>query len=90
MRPKRFLAALLSVALAAPPGAFAQSSGGSSIALNTLPAEPPLVSGPADAYADPLVPSDIAQGVFGVYGGAQSRFSGNTGVNTNWRAPIVT
>ncbi|MFM0394440.1 M48 family metalloprotease [Paraburkholderia phytofirmans] len=90
MRPKRFLAALLSVALAAPPGAFAQSSGGSSIALNTLPAEPPLVSGPAAAYAGPLVPSDIAQGVFGVYGGAQSRFSGNTGVNTNWRAPIVT
>ncbi|MFB9128375.1 M48 family peptidase [Paraburkholderia dipogonis] len=90
MRPKRFLAALLSIALAAPPGAFAQSPGGSSIALNTLPAEPPLVSGPADAYADPLVPSDIAQGVFGVYGGAQSRFSGNTGVNTNWRAPIVT
>ncbi|WP_168795128.1 M48 family metalloprotease [Paraburkholderia aromaticivorans] len=90
MRPKRFLAALLSVALAAPPGAFAQSPGGSSIALNTLPAEPPLISGPADAYADPLVPPDIAQGVFGVYGGAQSRFSGNTGVNTNWRAPIVT
>ncbi|RKR44289.1 M48 family metalloprotease [Paraburkholderia sp. BL17N1] len=90
MRLKRFLAALLSVALAAPPGAFAQSPGGSSIALNTLPAEPPLVSGPADAYADPLVPSDIAQGVFGVYGGAQSRFSGNTGVNTNWRTPIVT
>ncbi|ACD17677.1 M48 family metalloprotease [Paraburkholderia phytofirmans] len=90
MRPKRFLAALLSIALAAPPGAFAQSPGGSSIALNTLPAEPPLVSGPVDAYADPLVPSDIAQGVFGVYGGAQSRFSGNTGVNANWRAPIVT
>jgi len=90
MRPKRFLAALLSIALAAPPGAFAQSPGGSSIALNTLPAEPPLVSGLVDAYADPLVPSDIAQGVFGVYGGAQSRFSGNTGVNANWRAPIVT
>src|SRR6201996_1466483 len=90
MRPKRFLAALLSVALAAPPGAFAQTPSGASMPLNTLPAEPPLVSGPADIYADPLLPPAIAQGVFGVYGGAQSRFSGNTGVNTNWRAPIVT
>jgi predicted Zn-dependent protease len=90
MRPKRFLAALLSVALATAPGAFAQSRGVSGLAPNTLSAEPPLVSGPADVYGDPLIPSDIAQGVFGVYGGAQSRLSGNSGANTSWRAPIVT
>ncbi|MFP3608251.1 M48 family peptidase, partial [Paraburkholderia sp. SIMBA_053] len=60
-------------------------------------AEPPLVSGPVESYADPIVPPDIAQGVFGVYGGAQSRFSGNSGANRGangggtggWRAPIV-
>ncbi|WCM19204.1 M48 family metalloprotease [Paraburkholderia bryophila] len=94
MRPKRFLAALLSVALIAPPGAFAQSAqsqGNSSLlSLNTQTAEPPLVSGPTDIYADPVVPPDIAQGVFGVYGGAQSRFSGQAGANTGWRAPLVT
>jgi predicted Zn-dependent protease len=89
MRPKRFLAALLSVALAAPPGAFAQSHAAPKLALNALPVESPLISGPADAYADPTVPPDIAQGVFGVYGGAQSRLSGNAGANSNWRAPIA-
>jgi predicted Zn-dependent protease len=93
MRPKRFLSALLSVALAAPPGAFAQSySATSSIALNTISAQsvdPPLVSGPSESYADPIVPPDIARGVFGVYGGAQSRFTGNAG-SASWRTPIVT
>ncbi|SIT44168.1 Peptidase M48 Ste24p [Paraburkholderia ribeironis] len=89
MRPNRFLAALLSVALAAPPGAFAQAQGGSSLALNAQPVESPLISGPPDAYSDPLVPHDIAPGVFGVYGGAQSRLSNGSG-NSGWRAPIVT
>ncbi|MFP3344946.1 hypothetical protein R0J87_20940, partial [Halomonas sp. SIMBA_159] len=44
---------------------------------------------------------EIAQGVFGVYGGAESRFSGNFGLNRGtgnstgggsndgWRAPIA-
>src|SRR4051794_36105589 len=90
MRLKRFLAALLSVALAAPPGAFAQSHAGASVALNVRPAESPLVSGRSDAYADPVVPPDIAQGVFGVYGGAKNRLSGRSGVNSDWRTPIVT
>jgi predicted Zn-dependent protease len=92
MRLKRFLTALLSVALAAPPGAFAQSYSASSIALNTQSAQsadPPLVSGPSESYAEPIVPPDIAHGVFGVYGGAQSRFSGSSS-STSWRAPIVT
>ncbi|SDQ83117.1 Putative Zn-dependent protease, contains TPR repeats [Paraburkholderia fungorum] len=96
MRPKRFLTALLSLALATPPGAFAQSYSASSIALNTpaaQSADSPLVSGPTGSYADPhvdpIVPPAIAQGVFGVYGGAQSRFSGNSGV-TNWRNPVAT
>ncbi|MFM0177770.1 M48 family metalloprotease [Paraburkholderia aspalathi] len=98
MRSKRFLAALLSVALAAPPGVYPQSRGasnantntGTTLALNMQSAEPPLESGPVETFADPIVPPDIAQGVFGVYGGAQSRFSGNSGATTNWRTPIVT
>ncbi|NML33554.1 M48 family metalloprotease [Paraburkholderia antibiotica] len=83
MRSKRFLAALLCVALAAPPGAFAQAGGGSAtgLATNTLAAEPPLVSGPVDSSADPVLPPDIARGVFGTYGGAQSRFSNGSGGN---------
>ncbi|WP_025602361.1 M48 family metalloprotease [Burkholderia sp. WSM2230] len=83
MRPKRFLAALLCVTLAAPPAAFAQARAASSAGPAGQSAEPPLVSGPVESYADPLVPSDIAQGVFGVYGGAQSRFSGSSGNSGN-------
>ncbi|QQC63579.1 M48 family metalloprotease [Paraburkholderia ginsengisoli] len=91
MRLKRFLAALLSAALVAPPGAFAQTRGTlPNLALNIQQTEAPLVSGPTDTYADPIVPPDIAQGVFGVYGGAQSRLSGNAGANSNWRTPIAT
>jgi len=59
-------------------------------------AAPALVSGPLDDAADPVVPASIAQGVFGTYGGAQSRFSaqGQAGSasssssgNTSVRAP---
>ncbi|MFP3565594.1 M48 family metalloprotease [Paraburkholderia sp. SIMBA_030] len=90
MRPKRFLAALLSVALVTQPGAFAQSRGASTIGIGTQTEGPPMEIGPLNAYVEPIVPPEIAQGVFGVYGGAQSRFSGNAGANTGWRAPIVT
>jgi predicted Zn-dependent protease len=95
MHSKRFLAALLSVALALPPGAFAQSTGGATIGLGTSSSEAPLVSGPSDAYADPILPPDIARGVFGTYGGAQSRFSngggsGGKASSDDWRAPIAT
>jgi predicted Zn-dependent protease len=79
MRLKRFLAALLSVALAAPPGAFAQSSG-----------RLPLESGPLEQYATPELPPNIAEGVFGTYGGAQARLSGNAGGNASLRAPVST
>ncbi|MBP0592451.1 M48 family metallopeptidase [Paraburkholderia sp. LEh10] len=79
MRLKRFIAALLSVTLAVPPAIIAQPS-------NT--SELPLVTGPLDAYSGTSVPPEIAQGVFGVYGGAQSRFSGNPGGNASLRAPM--
>ncbi|CAG9254689.1 M48 family metalloprotease [Paraburkholderia caribensis] len=81
MRLKRFLAALLSVTLAVPPAIIAQPSN-----LSDLP----LVTGPPDTYGAAALPPDIAQGVFGLYGGAQSRFSGNPGGNASLRAPMST
>jgi len=81
MRLKRFLAALLSVTLAVPPAIIAQPSN-----LSDLP----LVTGPLDTYGAAALPPDIAQGVFGLYGGAQSRFSGNPGGNASLRAPMST
>jgi predicted Zn-dependent protease len=55
---------------ARPPAALSHSPS------STLsPTAPALVSGPLDDAADPVVPASIAQGVFGTYGGAQSRFS---------------
>jgi predicted Zn-dependent protease len=79
MRLKRTLAALLSAALAAPPALFAQTGGSL-----------PLESGPLDQYAAPVIPPNIAQGVFGTYGGAQARLSGNAGGNASLRAPLST
>ncbi|WP_109478774.1 M48 family metalloprotease [Paraburkholderia sp. C35] len=81
MRLKRFLAAVLSVTLAVPPAIIAQPSN-----LSELP----LVTGPLDTYGASTVPPEIAQGVFGMYGGAQSRFSGNPGGNASLRAPMST
>jgi len=45
------------------------------------PDAPALVSGPLDDEADPVIPASIAQGVFGTYGGAQGRFSGQSGAH---------
>ncbi|MEX3823461.1 hypothetical protein AB3X93_35225, partial [Paraburkholderia sp. BR14262] len=60
---------------AAPPMAAQPAPAPSSPAPNAANAAPALVSGPFDDSADPVVPASIAQGVFGTYGGAQSRFS---------------
>ncbi|MBN3754092.1 M48 family metallopeptidase [Paraburkholderia sp. Tr-20389] len=81
MRLKRIFAALLSVTLAVPPAIIAQPSN-----LSELP----LVTGPLDTYGGASVPPDIAQGVFGLYGGAQTRFSGNPGGNASLHAPMST
>ncbi|WP_296658593.1 M48 family metalloprotease [Paraburkholderia sp.] len=47
------------------------------------PDAPALVSGPLDERADPMIPASIAQGVFGTYGGAQDRLSGQSGARGN-------
>ncbi|MEX3943425.1 M48 family metalloprotease, partial [Paraburkholderia sp. BR10937] len=82
---------------AAPPSATQPAPAPSGPAPNAANAAPALVSGSFDDAADPVVPASIAQGVFGTYGGAQSRFSAQQGQagaasssssgNTSVRAP---
>ncbi|HEV3431970.1 MAG TPA: M48 family metalloprotease, partial [Paraburkholderia sp.] len=92
MLAKRLLAAWLCVALAVPPQAWAQAPGGgagTSHAAASNSTAPALVSGALDDSAEPVIPASIAQGVFGTYGGAQSRF-GQPGIapgNPSVRAP---
>ncbi|KVQ95829.1 M48 family metalloprotease [Burkholderia ubonensis] len=80
MRVKQLLVALLSAALALPPDGFAQRTG--ALPLEAAGAGLPSIS---------TVPSGIAPDVFGTYGGAESRFSGATGVSNSaagLRAPL--
>ncbi|MBV8261214.1 MAG: M48 family metalloprotease [Paraburkholderia sp.] len=80
---------------ATPPKSVAAASGHPPDASNApIAAAPALVNGPLDDSADPVVPASIAQGVFGTYGGAQSRFSAQSqsgplypGGNGRVRAP---
>ncbi|MGF6603436.1 putative Zn-dependent protease [Paraburkholderia sp. GAS448] len=88
MRLKRFLAASLSIALTVPPGAFAQSSASNGVHGATAQA-PALEIGPLSSSTAPSLPDDIAPGVFGTYGGAQSRFAGTVGANASLRAPVL-
>jgi len=71
MRVKQLLAVSLSAALALPANSFAQ---------RTTPA--PLESANAASPSISTVPPGIATGVFGTYGGAESRFSGATGIGS--------
>ncbi|WP_175977426.1 M48 family metalloprotease [Burkholderia sp. BCC1047] len=80
MRVKPLLAVSLSAALALPPGGHAQSA-----------AAPPLEPAAGGATSISTVPSGIATGVFGTYGGAESRFSGADGASApvaSLRAPL--
>ncbi|WJF89732.1 M48 family metalloprotease [Paraburkholderia bonniea] len=78
MRLKRSLAALLAALLAVPPCALAQLSASTPAAQTGLAAPSPSSS-----------PAAIAPGVFGVYGGAQSRFNGDAGGLAGWRTSSV-
>ncbi|QGZ55511.1 M48 family metalloprotease [Paraburkholderia acidiphila] len=86
-------AAVLNLGAASPAGTK-PAPAPSGPAPNAPSAAPALVSGPFDDSADPVIPASIAQGVFGTYGGAQSRLSaaGQSGAssasgNTSVRAP---
>ncbi|BAG44490.1 M48 family metalloprotease [Burkholderia multivorans] len=78
MRVKQLLAVSLSAALALPANSFAQ---------RTTPA--PLESANAASPSISTVPPGIATGVFGTYGGAESRFSGATGIADDASAPAA-
>ncbi|KXU94605.1 peptidase M48 [Caballeronia megalochromosomata] len=84
-RPSRVLIALLCVALAMPPAALAQSSSPSASSTGTLAASQ-LRSSQENAAGD--VPANVAEGVFGVYGGAESRFANRPGTMSGLRAPL--
>ncbi|MDR5764274.1 MULTISPECIES: M48 family metalloprotease [unclassified Caballeronia] len=84
-RPSRALASLLCVALAMPPAALAQSSSPSAGSTGTLAAAQ-LRASQESASGD--VPDNIAEGVFGVYGGAESRFANRPGTMSGLRAPL--
>ncbi|WP_175871923.1 M48 family metalloprotease [Burkholderia sp. BCC0397] len=80
MRVKQLLAVSLSAALALPPGSHAQSASAS-----------PLEPAAGGSTSISTVPSGIATGVFGTYGGAESRFSGADGASApvaSLRAPL--
>ncbi|WP_175822413.1 M48 family metalloprotease [Burkholderia sp. BCC0419] len=80
MRVKQLLAVSLSAALALPPGSHAQSG-----------SAPPLEPAAGGSTSISTVPSGIATGVFGTYGGAESRFSGADGASApvaSLRAPL--
>jgi hypothetical protein len=81
-RPSRVLISLLCVALAMPPAALAQSSAPSASSTGTLAASQ-LRSSQESTVSD--VPANVADGVFGVYGGAESRFANRPGTMCSFR-----
>ncbi|WP_321798474.1 M48 family metalloprotease [Caballeronia sp. J97] len=84
-RPSRVLASLLCVALAMPPAALAQTGSPSASPTGTLAASQ-LRSSQENSAGD--VPPNVAEGVFGVYGGAESRFANRPGTMSGLRAPL--
>ncbi|BBU26713.1 hypothetical protein BTHE68_04470 [Burkholderia sp. THE68] len=85
-RPSRVLVFLLSVTLAMPPAALAQSSSPSASSTGTLAASQ-LRSSQEKAGGE--LPANVAEGVFGVYGGAESRFANRPGTMSGLRAPLA-
>ncbi|KND55391.1 hypothetical protein BPUN_2502 [Candidatus Paraburkholderia kirkii] len=81
-RPSRVLISLLCLALAMPPAALAQpaapvaGASGAAGSTGTLAASA-LRSSRENAGSD--LPGNVAEGVFGVYGGAESRFANRPG-----------
>ncbi|KMZ12461.1 Exported zinc metalloprotease YfgC precursor [Candidatus Burkholderia humilis] len=95
-RPSRLLIAVLCVSLAMPPVALAQSGaanadGNTNVAMNTNAQTGTLA---ADALRssqekDAAVPGNVADGVFGVYGGRESRITNRPGAMSGMRAPLA-
>ncbi|CDY79934.1 Exported zinc metalloprotease YfgC precursor [Caballeronia glathei] len=96
MRPNRLLTAVLCFALAVPPPGVALAQTAASAArpgTATTPAQSPTLAAAALRAAQPdaassAAPGSVAEGVFGVYGGAESRFANRPGEMTGLRAPL--
>ncbi|SAK64804.1 peptidase M48 Ste24p [Caballeronia temeraria] len=84
-RPSRALVCLLCVTLAMPPAALAQSGSSSASSTGTLAASQLRASQESSGGE---VPANVAEGVFGVYGGAESRFANRPGTLSGLRAPL--
>ncbi|MDR5832997.1 M48 family metalloprotease [Caballeronia sp. LZ034LL] len=96
-RPSRVLVFLLCVVLAAPPAVLAQSatpirSANTANTTNTIGGTGTLAASQlrsAQEGSNPGdVPGNVAEGVFGVYGGAESRFANRPGTMSGLRAPL--
>jgi beta-barrel assembly-enhancing protease len=82
MRVKSLFVVSLSVVLACPSGGHAQSRA-DALPLEAAPFAPESIS------TVPALPSGIAPGVFGTYGGAENRLSGASGgITPSLRAPL--
>ena len=88
MRPNRLFAAVLCLTVAVPPGAFAQAASAVQSANTSNPiADPaPASSPPAAALTTPT--STIDANVFGLYGGAETRFANRPGEKAGLQASM--
>ncbi|KVE35425.1 M48 family metalloprotease [Burkholderia sp. BDU5] len=87
MRVKPLLVMSLSAALALPPGGYAQPRADAP-PLESAPATGAAAAAPLAPGAISTVPSGIAPGVFGTYGGAESRLSDPASGTPSLRAPL--
>jgi beta-barrel assembly-enhancing protease len=89
-RPSRVLVSLLCVALAMPPAAVAQAGASAASGSKAMSAAGTLAAAQLHAsQQENDVPGHVAEGVFGVYGGAESRFANRPGTMSGLRAPLA-
>lgn len=90
MRPNRLIAAVLCLTVAVPPGAFAQAVSAAQSANASLTAKPladlAQPSSPRTALTTPT--STIDTNVFGLYGGAETRFANRPGEKAGLQASM--
>ena len=88
MRPNRLFAVVLCLIVAVPPGAFAQaaSAGQGANTSNPLADLAPASSPPAAALTTPTTTIDA--NVFGLYGGAETRFANRPGGKAGLQASM--
>jgi len=96
MRPNRLVAAVLCLTVAVPPGTFAQALSAAQSAdtsdtahslAGPLANPPPAPSPPTAASTNPN-PTTIDTNVFGLYGGAETRFANRPGEKAGLRASM--